>query len=72
LQLLKESCYIPNDTMQHNRTLSQIEKCVDCDACLEVCPTYIATKNPLFSPKGRLENANLNFYGIIFSSLERG
>jgi len=43
--------------MQHNRTLSQIEKCVDCDACLEVCPTYIATKNPLFSPKGRLENA---------------
>ena len=42
--------------MQDNWILSRIERCNDCDACLEVCPTYIATKNPFFSPKGRLKS----------------
>lgn len=37
--------------------LTQIESCSDCDACLEVCPTYTATGNALYSPKGRLEMA---------------
>ncbi len=37
--------------------LNQIESCSDCGACLDVCPTYAVTGNPLFSPKGRLDAA---------------
>ncbi len=37
--------------------LDQINQCSNCDACLEVCPTYVATGDLLFSPKGRLETA---------------
>jgi Fe-S oxidoreductase len=37
--------------------ITQIKKCLDCDVCLDVCPTYIVTGNLLFSPKGRLRAA---------------
>ena len=37
--------------------LDQINRCSDCDACLEVCPTYMATGNLACSPKGRLKAA---------------
>jgi len=40
-----------------NKWLDQINQCSNCDACLEVCPTYVATGDLLFSPKGRLEAA---------------
>jgi heterodisulfide reductase subunit D len=37
--------------------LDQIESCSNCDACLEVCPTYTTTGNLLYSPKSRVELA---------------
>ncbi len=37
--------------------IDQINRCNDCDACLEVCPTYMTTGNLAFSPKGRLRAA---------------
>ncbi len=40
-----------------NKWLGQIKKCTECDACLAVCPTYEATGNLSFSPKGRLRLA---------------
>jgi len=39
----------------------QIGRCSDCGACLQVCPTYEATGDLLFSPKGRLEKAESVF-----------
>ena len=40
-----------------NKWLEQINRCTECNACLEVCPTYIATADPLLSPRGRLKAA---------------
>ena len=40
-----------------DKWLQEIEKCSECDACMEVCPTYRATGDPLASPKGRLASA---------------
>jgi len=40
-----------------DKWLNQIKRCSDCNVCLEVCPTYIATGNLAFSPKGRLKTA---------------
>jgi Fe-S oxidoreductase len=41
-----------------NEWLNQINECSARDACLDVCPTYKATGNSLFSPKGRLDGAH--------------
>jgi len=40
-----------------DKWLDQISRCCGCDVCLEVCPTYAASGDFLFSPKGRLEVA---------------
>ena len=40
-----------------DKWLLEIEKCTECDACMEVCPTYEVTGDPLASPKGRLASA---------------
>ncbi len=37
--------------------LESLELCDECGACLEVCPTYKATRNEEFSPIGRLRAA---------------
>ncbi len=37
--------------------ISVINSCEKCEACLDVCPTYIATENINFSPMMRLEAA---------------
>ncbi len=37
--------------------------CDECQACLDVCPTYIATQNEEFSPIGRLKAAKGIFQG---------
>ena len=37
--------------------IESLELCNECSACLEVCPTYQATKNDDFSPIGRIKNA---------------
>jgi Fe-S oxidoreductase len=54
-----EECviYLNMEKIQTNKWLEQIERCTDCDACLAVCPTYEATGDVLFSPKGRLKIA---------------
>jgi len=39
--------------------LEQINACTSCDACMDVCPTYLATGREIFSPKGRLESAKM-------------
>lgn len=41
--------------------LEQIDTCTECEACMEVCPTYKVTDNPLYSPKGRLQAAQRLF-----------
>jgi Fe-S oxidoreductase len=40
-----------------NKWIDQIKQCIDCDICLEVCPTYETTRDFLLSPKGRLKAA---------------
>jgi Fe-S oxidoreductase len=41
--------------------LKQIDACTECDACLEVCPTYKIIGKTLYSPKGRLQSAEILF-----------
>jgi len=40
-----------------NKWLDRIKRCSNCDTCLAVCPTYEATGDLLFSPKGRIKLA---------------
>jgi len=35
----------------------EIARCTECEACMEVCPTYHATRELLFSPMYRLKTA---------------
>ena len=42
-----------------------ITRCSDCNLCVEVCPTYIATSNILFSPMTRLKTAEGISKGLI-------
>ena len=37
--------------------MNEIEKCTECNACLDVCHTYIVTNNMAFSPVMRLKFA---------------
>ncbi|MBN1627950.1 MAG: (Fe-S)-binding protein [Deltaproteobacteria bacterium] len=37
--------------------IEQINRCIECDECMGVCPTYRATGEYRFSPRGRLESA---------------
>jgi len=41
----------------------QISRCTECEECMEVCPTYQATSEPLFSPMHRLKTAARIFGG---------
>jgi Fe-S oxidoreductase len=41
--------------------IDQIDSCVECGACLDVCQTYEASGNELFSPTGRLQAARKVF-----------
>ena len=43
--------------MDENKIIEEIEKCIDCKNCLEVCDTYIVTNDLLKSPNGRLKIA---------------
>jgi Fe-S oxidoreductase len=51
--------------MNDDKILDQIDLCVDCKKCLDVCDTYLVTKNMLQSPNGRLKIA-----GKVFSEGE--
>ncbi len=43
--------------------MEMLEKCDECGACLEVCPTYTATRDEQFSPLGRIRAARSLFRG---------
>lgn len=42
----------------------EIARCTECNLCLEICPTYQATGELLFSPLYRLKTASQIFNGI--------
>jgi heterodisulfide reductase subunit D len=42
-------------------TLSKINSCMDCEACLDICDTYLVTGDILQSPNGRLKIAKKIF-----------
>jgi Fe-S oxidoreductase len=43
--------------MDTDQILTEIESCVDCMSCLEVCDTYKVTNDQMKSPNGRLKIA---------------
>ena len=43
----------------------EIARCTECEACMEVCPTYHATRELLFSPMYRLKTAGQIFSGDV-------
>jgi heterodisulfide reductase subunit D len=45
--------------------IEQINRCIECDKCMDVCPTYISTGDYMASPKGRLESARRLFFEDI-------
>lgn len=47
--------------MNEIEILEQINSCIECEACLEVCDTFKVTQNLLRSPMGRLKIANKIF-----------
>ena len=50
--------------------IAQIDSCTDCGACLDICQTYEATGNKVFSPVGRLQVARKVLQGSELSSEE--
>jgi Fe-S oxidoreductase len=51
--------------MNENEILDHVHSCIECEACLEVCDTYLVSHDILKSPKGRLEIS-----GKIFNEVE--
>ncbi len=47
--------------MNENKILEEIESCIDCKICLDVCDTYLVTNDLLKSPNGRLKIAKKVF-----------
>jgi Fe-S oxidoreductase len=43
---------------------NEIARCTECELCMEACPTYQATGEPLFSPLHRLKTAAQIFSGV--------
>lgn len=43
----------------------EISRCTECEVCMEVCPTYHATRELLFSPMYRLKTAGQIFSGDV-------
>ena len=37
--------------------LNQVKQCTECRTCVELCPTWQNTENPLFTPVERLKTA---------------
>jgi len=47
--------------MNKEEIIQQINSCIECEACLEVCDTFKVTQNLLQSPNGRLKIAKKLF-----------
>ncbi|MFX1311889.1 MAG: (Fe-S)-binding protein [Promethearchaeota archaeon] len=47
--------------MNEKKILEEIESCLDCKVCLDVCDTYLVTNDILKSPNGRLKIAEKVF-----------
>ena len=57
--------------MNEQKLLDDIDSCLDCKSCLEVCDTFKATNNELQSPNGRLKIAKKVFSSENVSEDER-
>ncbi|TXT67436.1 MAG: putative iron-sulfur binding reductase [Promethearchaeota archaeon] len=57
--------------MDEKEILKEINSCIDCNNCLEVCDTFIETGNELQSPKGRLKIGDKAFRNQEISEEER-
>ncbi|MFX1390175.1 MAG: (Fe-S)-binding protein [Promethearchaeota archaeon] len=57
--------------MNDDKILTEIESCIDCMSCLEVCDTYKVTNDQLKSPNGRLKIARKVFNNQEISKEER-
>jgi Fe-S oxidoreductase len=56
--------------METTEAIDQIDSCIECDACLDVCQTYEATQNEVFGPIRRLHTAKNIFQGEEINSEE--
>jgi heterodisulfide reductase subunit D len=56
--------------MNEKEILDQVNSCIECEACLEVCDTYLVSHDILKSPKGRLEIAGKIFNEAAISEEE--
>ena len=57
--------------MDEQNLLEEINSCIDCKSCMEVCDTFAVTNNELQSPNGRLKIANKVFNNEEISEDER-
>jgi heterodisulfide reductase subunit D len=51
-----------------NEIIDQINRCTECEVCMEVCPTYTVTGQFLFSPMHRLKTTKKLFDGEEISA----
>jgi len=57
--------------MDVNKLLTQINSCIDCKDCMEVCDSYRVTLDELKSPNGRLKIAEIIFSNNDITEEER-
>ncbi len=57
--------------MDLNRLLAEINSCIDCKECNEICDTYRVTNDELKSPNGRLKIAEKVFSNIQITEEQR-
>ena len=41
--------------MDEEKIIAEVQSCIDCMMCLDVCDTFAVTQNELLSPNGRLK-----------------
>ena len=56
--------------MNEKEIINQINSCIDCEGCLDVCDTYLVTGNLHQSPNGRLKISKKIFNNLPISEEE--